>query len=145
MAALSITATAVLSSGASGGAQIVTVTLASGVTCTQGQVLYRDAATGNYGLCDANASLAASKAAGIALAAGSPLQTVPMVVIDPAFTVGGTLAIGNTLWTSGTAGGITITAADNTTGIFVCAFGVAISATQASISFPGFQAGAAML
>lgn len=141
MAAIAITATAVLSSGASAGAQIIQVTILAGVTVTQGQVLYRDAATGNYGLCDANLSLAASKGAGIALAAGSPGQVIAMVVQDPAFVVGGTLTIGATLWTSATAGGITITAADNTTGVFVCAFGVATSTTTASISFPGFQAG----
>lgn len=141
MAALSITAANVETSGASNGAQIVQVTLAAGVTVTQGQVLYRDVATNTYGLCDANLSLAASKAAGIALSAGSPGQVIAMVVSDPSFTVGGTLTIGATLWTSATAGGITITAADNTTGVFVTVFGVAISTSLASISFPGFQAG----
>lgn len=140
MAALSITATAVLSSGTSAGAQIIQVTILAGVTVTQGQVLYRDSATGNYGLCDADQSLAASKGAGIALSGGSPLQVIAMCVQDPAFTIGATLAIGDTLWTSATAGGITKTAADNSTGVFVQVLGVAVSTTQASISFPGFQA-----
>lgn len=142
MSALAITATAVLSSGLSAGAQIQQVTLGAGVTVTQGQVLYKDVATGTYGLCDANLSLAASKGAGIALAAGSPGQVINMVTYDPAFTVGGTLTVGATLWTSATAGGVTITAADNTTGVFVQVIGVAISTTQASIAFPpngGFQ------
>lgn len=148
MAAISITAANVISSGPSGGAQIILVTILAGVTVTQGQVLYRDAATGNYGLCDANASLAASKGAGIALAGGSPLQQIPMVIQDPSFTIGATVAIGNTLWTSATAGGITLTAADNTTGVFVQVIGVCTSTTTAAIAFPpsgGFQALAAML
>lgn len=143
MAALSITAASVLSSGLSNGAQIQNVTIAAGVTVTQGQVLYK-LTNNTYGLCDANDVTPKYIGAGIALAAGSPGQVVPMVQSDPAFTVGGTLTIGATLWTSGTAGGITITAADNTTGVFVQAFGVAISTTQATISFPGFQAGVAI-
>ncbi len=144
MAAISITAGSVLSSGAAAGAQIQRVTLAAGVTCTQGQVLYKLAdSTNTYGLCDADASLVASKGAGIALAAGSPGQVVPMVVQDAAFTVGATLVIGDTLWTSATAGGITKTAADNVNPVYVQVIGVAISTTQASIAFPpngGFQA-----
>lgn len=146
MAAQSVTAANVKSSGQAGGAQILNVTIAAGVTVTQGETLYKLTDGSNtYGLCDANGASPAYNGAGIALAAGSPGQIIPMVVSDPAFITGATGAIGNTIWTSGTAGGITITAADNTTGIFVQVIGVYTSTTTASISFPGFQAGAAML
>ncbi len=141
MGAIGITATAVVSSGAAAGAQIQQVTLAVGAT--QGQVLYR-LTVGTYGLCDANDVTPKYIGAGIALSAGVAGQTIEMVTQDDNFTVGGTLTTGAVLCTSGTAGGITITPADNTTGIFVQVFGVAKSATVASISFPGFQAGVAI-
>lgn len=138
MAAQSITATAVQSSGQAAGATISQVTLAAGVTVTQGQALYK-LADNTYGLCDANLSALAANFAGFALSAGSPGQVITMTSLDPNYTTGATGTIGATIWTSATAGGITITAADNATGVFVQVIGVYTSTTTASIGV-GFRA-----
>ena len=143
MAVESITATAVLSSGMANGAVIKTGIIAAGVTVTQSQALAKDS-SGNLILCDNDSATALTRVyIGRALAAGSPGQTITYVESDPNFTTGATGIIGSTIWTSSTAGGTTITAADNTTGKYITAIGIYTSTTTATIGL-GFYAGAAV-
>jgi len=97
-------------------------------TITQGQALYQLAA-GTYGKCDNNLTLLAATFVGIAESAGSAGQTISILRSDPALVLGGTLITGTAVCTSPTAGGLTITPADNTTGSFVTVIGMATSAT----------------
>ena len=101
----------------------------AGATITQGQTLYLDSATNTLKLCDADASLAASTCVGIACQSVASGQRLEYVYEDPQCVLGATLVIGDTLWTSATAGGITKTAADNGTGKYTCVLGTAISTT----------------
>ena len=88
----------------------------AGATIQQGQALYLDSATDTLKLCDADASLAASTCVGIALQGA-------------ACVLGATLVIGDPLWTSATAGGITKTYADLVSTWYVCGLGTAVSTT----------------
>lgn len=97
---------------------------------TKGQVVYLSTSDNKFHLCDNNASLAASKAIGIAIESGSADDRIKVCVSDPKFKVGATLVIGDRLYTSGTAGGITKTDADNVTGMYVTCLGVAVSTTE---------------
>ncbi len=142
MAAISITASAVLSSGAANGAVIKTGVAAAGVTITAGQAIYK-LAVGTYGLCDNDVSLLVSTFAGIALSGASPGQIFTFCESDPAFTLGGTTVKGTAICTSPTAGGITLTPGDNTTGSFVTVIGMCLSTTQVSFGL-GYAAGAAI-
>ena len=93
-------------------------------TITQGQALYLLAA-GTYGKCDNDLSLTAATFVGIAESAGSAGQTISILRSDPALVLGGTLVRGTAVCTSPTAGGLTLTPADNTTGSFVTVIGMA--------------------
>ena len=95
-------------------------------TITQGQALYLLAA-GTYGKCDNDLSLIAATFVGIAESAGSAGQTISILRSDPALVLGGTLVRGTAVCTSPTAGGLTLTPADNTTGSFVTVIGMATS------------------
>lgn len=125
MAVISITAANVVPSAL---AVIRTGLVAAATTITAGQAVYVTAA-GTYGLCDNNASLLASTFAGIAVSGGSAGQTIAVVISDPALVLGGTTVTGTAILTSPTAGGITLTPGDNTTGSFVTVIGVGISTT----------------
>lgn len=106
----------------------------AGGTIAEGDPVYIDTAN-SYVLkqADANASLLAATVAGLAEHAATIGQRLRYVTSDPACVIGATLVIGDTLWSSATAGGITKTAADNTTGIYTCVLGVAVSTTAARI------------
>ena len=97
-------------------------------TITQGQALYLLAA-GTYGKCDNDLSLIAATFVGIAESAGSAGQTISILRSDPALVLGGTLVRGTAVCTRPTAGGLTLTPADNTTGSFVTVIGMATSTT----------------
>jgi hypothetical protein len=121
MAAISITAASVLPSS--------TATIDQGVagaTITQGQALYIDTSDSNkLKLADANGTAPANTFAGIAVNAASSGQKITYCSKDlGGFTVGGTVAVGDDVWLSGTAGGITKTRADLTTGDTVIHLGV---------------------
>ena len=61
--------------------------------------------------------------------AGSAGQTISILRSDTALVLGGTLVTGTAVCTSPTAGGLTLTPADNTTGRFVTVIGMATSTT----------------
>jgi hypothetical protein len=107
----------------------------AGATITQGQVLYLDSSDSRLKLADANASAATKVPIGIALNAASAGQPVNYVSVDTSFTVGATLSIGDVLYLSATAGGITATYADLTTGMVVAVLGSMVSTTTANLNF----------
>lgn len=110
-----------------------------GATVAAGQPCYLDASN-LIQLADSNASLLAAGCIGLAALGGSAGQKGHLVLSDPALVLGSTLVIGDTIWTHTTAGAITKTAADNTTGVFTCSLGVASSTT--TINFRPLFAGA---
>lgn len=124
MSDVSITAANVI---ADSGANITTGT--AGATITAGQAVYRDANDSNkIKLADANASLTAATAVGIALhgaTAGQPIS----YMTSGTLTVGGTVAAGLIYVVSATAGGIA-PSADLTTGWYTHILGVGISTTK---------------
>jgi hypothetical protein len=116
-------------------------TRTAGVTITAGQVLALDPVTNTYKLCDCNSATAAlRKPAGIALHAATAGQPITMLT-NGVITIGATVAIGVTYFTSGTGGGIR-PAADNTTGDYVSIVGIGVSTTQINVKFN--QSNAAM-
>jgi len=130
MADISITAANVKTGT---GAAVTTGT--AGGTITAGQPVYIDASDSNkIKAADANASAATAAAVGIALNGASANQPVSYCTRDSAgFTVGATLAIGDVLYVSNTAGGITVTPGDLTTGSYVVVLGIMTSTTLAKI------------
>jgi len=106
----------------------------AGATITQGQTLYLDSATNTLKLCDANARLAAATCVGIACQSVATGQRLEYVWEDPTLAIGATMVIGDTIWTSATAGGITKTFADNTTGIYTCVLGTANSTSTVNFA-----------
>lgn len=134
MADLSITATSVIASAA---ARRVTKT--AGATITAGQPVYVLTA-GTIGPADANDSTKAT-VLGIAENGGATGQRISVVTEDPAFVLGATVAIGDVLMASTTAGGIA-PVADATTGDFVTVLGVAVSTS--AINLKPIAAGAAI-
>lgn len=123
---LSITAGSVLPSAS---AKIVSGT--AGATITAGQLVYLDTTANTYKLADANGATPLYKVAGLAILGASSGQRVYVCIEDPAFTLGATLVIGDTVWASATPGGMTKVAAEGVaTGNFVSVVGVAISPTK---------------
>jgi hypothetical protein len=123
MADISITGTSTV---AGSGARIVEGT--AGAALTGGQVVYLDSATNTYKLADCNSATAAVRSpAGIALhsaASGQPIA----VQTAGSLTLGGTLTAGVVYYLSGTPGGVR-PVADNTTGDYPVALGIATSTT----------------
>lgn len=127
MAAETITAANVLP-----GTAAILIKATAGATITQGQVLALS--SGLAVLCDNDSATAAVRQpVGIAVTSASSGQPVYYVNVDDDFTVGATLAAGATLWTSSTAGGITVTAADNSTGKYPATVGIMKSTTKARV------------
>lgn len=129
MAAISITAANVLPSASA----VINRSQNAGATITAGQAVYADA-NGVWQLTDADLSATAAACDGIALSSASTGQPLAVCTSDPAFTLGGTVAAGDTVWTSPTAGGVTKTIADLVTGVRTVVLGVAISATQINLN-----------
>lgn len=136
MADISITAASVIPSASSSATKVQKVLAA---TVTAGQTLYL-LANGTVGLADANVAAPVSTVYGIAANGGAAGQTITVIREDPALAIGATLTIGDTLWQSATAGGITITASDNVSGMYVTSLGVAVSTT--AFNFNPVAAGA---
>lgn len=133
MADITITAASVL---ASSSANITDGT--AGATITAGQVLYRDSTSGTMKLADSDASAATAAPVGIALHGASSGQPIKYVTADPAFTFGGTVAAGDTIWLSDTAGGMTLlgphtTSAELETGDVITVLGVAVTTTTMNL------------
>ena len=127
MADISITAANVIASNGANGGGI------AGETITQGQVLYVDSTdSGRLKKADANASAATKVPVGIALNAASAGQPVQYSNLDPSLTVGATLNIGDVLYLSNTAGGITATYGDLSSGSAVIVLGVMTTTTLAN-------------
>lgn len=77
----------------------------AGATITAGQVVYKDATTGKYGLADADGAAALKVPRGIALNGASDGQ--PLAIARSGdITIGGTLTAGTAYYLSPTAGGI---------------------------------------
>ena len=133
MAAIAITAGSVIPSSSA-----VIKSGIAGETITAGQVVYVEPVTLLIKLCDANASAAIATAVGIATNGASVNQKVYYCTEDTGgFAIGATILSGDTLWTSGTAGGITKTAADNVAPVYATVLGVMTSTTLAKIKIIG--------
>ena len=133
MAAIAITAGSVIPSSSA-----VIKSGIAGETITAGQVVYVEPVTLLIKLCDANSTAAIATAVGIATNGASVNQRVYYCTEDTGgFAIGATILSGDTLWTSGTAGGITKTAADNVNPVYCTVLGVMTSTTLAKIKIIG--------
>lgn len=134
---ISITAASVVPSAS---AKFATKT--AGATITAGQVVYEDTSDSNkVKLADTDSATALARVVfGIAASGASAGQPVRIIREDPALTLGGTVAIGDLLILSGTAGGIA-PSTDAATGDYVTFLGVATSTTV--INFKPVASGAA--
>ena len=137
MADLSITAASVIPS-----ANAVIAIGVAGATIVAGQSLYIDTANSNVlKLYDADGSALTSTMAGIALGGAGSGQSVRYVTQDPALVLGCTMAVGDTLWGSDTAGGLTITFAELEAGDYITCVGVC-TVVNSAINFKMIPAGA---
>lgn len=136
MADLSITAASVIASSAAR-----RISKAAASTITAGQVVYLNS-SGTVAPADANASAATAAVLGIAENGGGAGQRISVITKDPALVIGATVAVGDILVLSATAGGIA-PAADLTTGHYATVLGVAVSTT--AINFDPLAAGAIKL
>jgi hypothetical protein len=138
MADLSIT---VANVAAGSGATVVEGT--AGATITAGQVVYLDSSDNKFKLADCNSATAAVRSPyGIAL--HGALANQPLAVqrgIGGSITIGATLTAGVVYYLSGTAGGIR-PVADNATGDYPVALGIATSTTVLKLGF--LEAGVAL-
>jgi hypothetical protein len=123
------------------GAKVVEGVAGAGITA--GQVLYLDSATNTYKLADCNSATAAARSpAGIALHGALTGQPVAVQLgTSGSITIGGTLTAGVVYYLSGTPGGIR-PVADNTTGDYPVALGIATSTTVLKLGF--LEAGVAL-
>ena len=133
MADLSITAASVIASSAAR-----RISKAAASTITAGQVVYLNS-SGTVAPADANASAATAAVLGLAENGGGAGQRISVITQDPALVIGATVAVGDILVLSATAGGIA-PAADLTTGHYATVLGVAVSTT--AINFDPLAAGA---
>ena len=136
MADLSITAASVIASSAAR-----RISKAAASTITAGQVVYLNS-SGTVAPADANASAATAAVLGLAENGGGAGQRISVITQDPALVIGATVAVGDILVLSATAGGIA-PAADLTTGHYATVLGVAVSTT--AINFDPLAAGAIKL
>ena len=126
MSDIAITATAFIPS-----ANATVIQGIAGATLTRGQPVYLDTVAGTYKLYVAT-SVNTDALAGLAcedVAAGQPML---IVVKDPALVLGGTLVIGDTVWTS--LSGLTKTFADLVSTWRIWTAGVATSSTVMNFS-----------
>lgn len=143
MADISITAASVFTSAPAGNSGTVRIKsdLLAGATITAGQAVYIDTGATPYNikLADANAASPACDVAGIALNGAAAGQPISYAVADPAFVIGATLATGDRVYASATAGGLTKTDADLTgTGYKVTLLGIMVTTTTMNLAIvPG--------
>jgi hypothetical protein len=134
MADISITATSVVA-----GSNCRRAFKSAGGTVTAGQPVYLDS-NGKVQAADANASATTAAVYGIAENGGAINQRISVILEDDDLTIGATVAIGDVLILSGTAGGIA-PVADLVSGWYCTVLGVAKSTTK--INFYPVAAGAA--
>ena len=106
-----------------------------GATVTQGQLVYLDS-NFRWLLADADAAATGngvSDIRGIAVNAGSLGQPATVALQDPDFTVGATLTVGTSYYSSGTAGGI-CPASDLGSGDYPVFVGVAKTASKLNLN-----------
>jgi len=111
----------------------------AGATITQGQALYKEAASGTYKLADSNAATAEARTpVGIALNAASAGQPISFQKSGP-ITIGGTLTPGVAYYLSAANAGGICAVADLTTGDYPALLGMAASASvlNLAIQAPG--------
>lgn len=102
----------------------------AGASITPGQPVFLNSVTdGKEYPADANGTAPAYEVEGIAVTAATAGQPVVVCYQDNAFVIGAAVVIGDTLWLGATPGGITKTAADNVSGMYVAVLGVANSTT----------------
>ena len=124
-----ITATSVLP-----GSDAVTENGLAAATITAGQALYKAAATGLWGLADANhATAEVRQATGIALNGAAASQPV-RVLRSGSITIGATLTAGLAYYLSDTPGGI-CAVADIGSGEYVGLIGLSTSTTVLKVDF----------
>jgi len=124
MAAISITA-----ANLQPGSDAVTVQGFALVALTAGQTVYRDAATGKFGLCDSDHATAANRECyGIALNTAGINQPVS-IIRQGLVTLGGTVVVATVYVAGATAGAINPTT-DLAAGWYTAVVGVGYSATQ---------------
>jgi hypothetical protein len=126
MSAISITPANVLQSS---GARLQTAV--TSVTVTAGQAVFYNAALGKWSLGAAGTS-GAQAVSGIAIQSAAAGQNLTVALTDPAFALGASVASGSTIWLHTTAGDLTLTQGDLTTGDSVIAVGVAQGTTGGS-------------
>lgn len=124
------------------GANAKLVTKIAGATITAGQVVYEDTGDSNkVKLADTDSATALARVVfGIAAGGAAAGQPVRIIREDDDLTLGGTVAIGDILILSGTAGAVA-PSADAATGDYVVFLGVAKSTTK--INFKPVASGAA--
>lgn len=136
MADISITAASVAKS-----ANGSTTQGTAGATITAGQALYIDTTDANkLKLADSDGTSPANIVAGIALHAALAGQPITYLTSDPAFTFGGTVLAGDTIWLSDTPGGVTKTFGDLEAGDTIVVLGV--MTTTAVMNFRPLTGGA---
>lgn len=113
------------------------------VAITAGQAVWIDTslalASGQVKLASATGSGNATQVVGIAANGAGVGQPVKIVVRDPQLTVGGAVTAGAIVLLHTTAGAITLTAGDITSGGYVAVLGVGINTTQ--INFGATKSG----
>lgn len=127
MADISITAANVVAGYAGN-----TVAAKALAAITAGQIVYRDAATGNFGLADNNSATAAVRVPfGVALNTAAANQPLAVLTSGP-ITIGGTLTAGVTYYLSDTPGGL-CPVADLASGEYPSIIGIATSTTVLNV------------
>jgi hypothetical protein len=121
MGAISITAGSFIPSSLA----TIVEDVVAGAALTQGQSVYLDTSTNTYKLYDADGAGEAKNWAGFACQAVASGQKFDLCIKDPALALGGTVAIGDTVWGSPTAGAVTKTFADLVTNCKTTVVGVA--------------------
>jgi hypothetical protein len=132
--ALTITAASVI---ATVPARCKSITLAAGVTVTQGQLIAADA-TGKAVLCDADSgTLLSTQPIGIATSAGSPGQRITYTDSDDTFTIGATVLAGVPYFSSATAGAIEPLTAQAATYAALVGYGINTTQIKLALSYSG--------
>lgn len=120
-----------------GGRTAVISQVQYGETISAGMPVYQDASTLKYLKCDADASLAASVARGIAQEGGI-LDDYKLIQTGGPINVGATLTQGEAYYVSDTAGGIK-PHADLGTGDYITLLGHAISTSVLDMAIKAYQ------
>jgi hypothetical protein len=116
------------------GASALTATGVAGEALTAGQFVYRKASDGKFYKADCNSATAEVRVASAVVLTGSAAGQPVVVQTGGQYVAGATLTAGVVYYLSGTAGGIR-PVADNTTGDYPQAVGMAMSTTVLLLDF----------